>query len=403
MPGKYSFRSFQEELRSNYRNRPLPVELSSYLRNHVYPHIIPDFLVDNPKIPLYSRLGLQLTTGYTRICMTDYGPYIEVAGDQIIKEAILQSTGQSRNAEANVASFLLYKSQDSMVIIRYQAKEVAQSPFKQQYFYISVLDVVDGSLLPVVEADDLLQPYSITCQAVNCRGVYNDELRIDSLYNEVRQEYEEICSEKDPLSLLGTYQLVGLDQTQGIVIANVFSDMSVPGQRRKSSQFNPLALVSAIYAMCIDVGSMSDRIIIPHGIGCKTKEEWDIVHRMLSCRLQGLPIMIVRKRKKWKNDSEDPNREATFASETTKGEENLSDTEEKEPLNKTEQMLEGSKTEEDSHADPDVKNQEENWREQLLENISNILQQWDTSALEALLFLIQNSNHDKSERREYDP
>lgn len=298
--------SLVEALVDKYGSRALPIDLSDYIVHCIYAEAIPfDFKNDGePKRNLYTFMGTKIATGYQRIVYSDYGPYLEISKDEIVKDALQQNSGTTKELEGNVATYLSFTSVDGLAHIRFQAREglrhaVSSGGFARSFtatkYYVSAFEVCPGTLIPVEEGDLLPnEAHGLVCQAVNCHGKYRDGISRDvsKLWPEVEKEYMQLCEQYDPLSLLGTYQVVLLDEEGREGVVNLFCDMS-SGRNRRQAGMNHNALVRALYDACNDAPDL--QFIIPYGIGCKEKEYlWPELHLKLSCRLLGKKVKIIR-------------------------------------------------------------------------------------------------------------
>ena len=76
-----------------------------------------------------------------------------------------------------------------------------------------------------VKGDVLKLKADIICHQVNCQGVMGAGLakQIADQYPIVKKKYKELCSQKSPRELLGTFQLVQVAENRAI--ANIFGQM----------------------------------------------------------------------------------------------------------------------------------------------------------------------------------
>ena len=301
----YTFTNYLAKLKDTFGGRPLPIDLSDYLAMNLYPKLLPhNFKKEGePERPIYTHMGLKIATGYSAIAFTDYGPYLEVTKEQILRHTMQQSSGTTSDADSNVSSYVMYRSNDGMTNVRYQIREILGRAFstdrnirhfRRNKFYISVYEVADGTLLTPEEGDLLPVKNSLICQPANCFGTYRDGITDISLtFPDVKEEYTSLCAAHDPLSLLGNYQVIQTGEgsdIQGVV--NLFCDMTNVVGRRRSVGMNYDSMVNCIYDLCCDYPDYT--VIIPYYIGCSTNAEWASVLLKLSCRLKGKNVKLVK-------------------------------------------------------------------------------------------------------------
>lgn len=302
-----TIQSLIEALQDKYGGKAISMELSDYLVRRIYPMTIPFNFRNEGETdrPLFTFMGLHVANGYQRIIYTDYGPFLEIGKENIIKAAIQQSSGTSQEAESNVSNYLIYKSADGMAQIRLQTRspsnrmittDMMQRNFAVNKYYISPYDVCPGTLMEIEDGN--LMPdinHSLVCQPVSCHGRYQDKIsrEVSVKWPFVEEEYKALCGREDALALLGTFQVIvtAEDNVEGIV--NLFCDMSSVKNRHRAG-INYEAMVNAIYQICSEAPEY--HVVIPFGIGCPTEEKWKEVHLMLSCRLCGKNVSIVKQR-----------------------------------------------------------------------------------------------------------
>ena len=296
MPQKqYKFSDFLKTSRVDNEGKPLPNEISTYQRQTIFPYVIPQgWKVDgDPEKAIYTNMGSQIAKGYKSIFFDDYGIYLVVDQNQIIKKNIQQTTGNTDEKQtSNVETHILYRSLDGEMTLRYQIRPVGMNSFPPNYYYISVYDAAAGNPLPSIQTPTINEEYSLVCQAVSCRGFYTDSIspQISQKWPFIKEEYEQICKENDVLSLLGNYQVSLINDAGTIGIVNIFCNMAVDIKKRYSGM-NKGAMVSALYKLCMEAPEF--KVIIPYRMGCSTYEEWQDVSRMINCRLRGMNAVMV--------------------------------------------------------------------------------------------------------------
>lgn len=311
----YTFSKFLENLKDAYGGRPLPIDLSDYLTTRLYPSLIPHGFKreGDPECDIYTHMGLKIATGYQAIAFTDYGPFLEITKEQLVRSAMQQSSGTSNRAEDNMSAYIMYRSNDGMAMIRLQIREIMGRAYstdtnirhyRRNRFYVSVYEVTNGILMESEEGNFFPEDNTIVCQPVNCFGNFHDNSLKELLekWPAIKENYLSLCSTSDPLSLLGSYQLVEVEQGSAIKgVANLFCDMTnIVGRRRVGMNYD--ALVNCIYKLCCDYPEST--ILIPYYIGCSTNAEWNHLHLKLSCRLKGKNVRLVRQKRLTRTEGE---------------------------------------------------------------------------------------------------
>ena len=289
---------FSEFLKTSFIDNgglPLPNEVSAYLRAEVQPKLVPQGWKreGEENRPIYTNMGEMVAKGYNGIFFDDYGMYLVVPKSQIISDSIRQITGNSDKSQSdNVEAYIMYKSTDGELEIRYQIRQAGIKSFPPNYYYINVFDAAAGIQLPSVQSATVSEDYSLVCQAVSCRGFYIDGIspQISQKWPFIKEDYETICKENDPLSLMGNYQVALVNEAETIGVVNVFCNMAVDGKKRYAGM-NRGAMVSALFNLCQEAPEF--KIVIPYRMGCVSADEWDDVSRMLCCRLRGLNVVMV--------------------------------------------------------------------------------------------------------------
>ena len=287
---KAAFRVYLTDLKEKNEGRPLSIEMRQYLMEHVYQKVLPSFIDEcGAEQSIYTNYGAFVADGYRRVLYTDYGIYLEIGKDNIHKDALQQSTGNSSDEGGNVASCIIYKTMDGETSVRYQVRESSITPFTSGCYYIDVFDISQGTLIPIEEASMADMTNTFICQPVNCRGVYKDGLngKIEEKWPFIPNEYKELCAEEDALSLLGSYQVIPTNEAETEGVLNIFCSLS-PDE----GNFNTNSMVSAIYDFCTSYPDF--HVAIPYMIACKTDEEWNGLYQRLSCRLKPFHVEIVQ-------------------------------------------------------------------------------------------------------------
>ena len=95
-------------------------------------------------IPLYTRSGVQVCTGYTRIVIGGRGPYVEITNHEILMGSLMR-------VEAFHVYYDEYRTQPDAVKVYYQRKPVDYADYRPGLFYISPFDLYTESGQVLIE------------------------------------------------------------------------------------------------------------------------------------------------------------------------------------------------------------------------------------------------------------
>lgn len=136
-----------EQLANKYKYRVLP----KYIREQtlqLYIKHLPKWLSQsgNPSLKLYTLSGTLISNGFTRVVVGDYGAYVEISKEQIVRNVLCCEKGQEyRFRDPNFkdsVKYYWYTAKDgSGVKIYYQQKQVKYADYKEGYFYISPYEI----------------------------------------------------------------------------------------------------------------------------------------------------------------------------------------------------------------------------------------------------------------------
>ncbi len=92
---------FQEQLAKDYGYQPIGYNLFLGDVRQKYLDALPEWRkVDgDPEIPLFTDKGTQISTGYKRIVIGDYGAFIEMSQEQMVMDNIQICDGQEYRIE----------------------------------------------------------------------------------------------------------------------------------------------------------------------------------------------------------------------------------------------------------------------------------------------------------------
>jgi len=109
-------------------------------------------------VQFYTRGGLLLARGYSRIVIGGRGPYIEFSDDQIVKGNIYVPKHAEHKLGSSLVYYHEYRSRDDCYVkLYYQCMEVSYADYVVGKWYIDPLVVktqdIDNLLLPLYVED----------------------------------------------------------------------------------------------------------------------------------------------------------------------------------------------------------------------------------------------------------
>jgi len=129
-----------------------------------------------------------------------------------------------------------------------------------------------------VKGDVLELKADIICHQVNCQGVMEAGLakQVADQYPIVKKKYKELCSQKSPSELLGTFQLVYVAENRAI--ANIFGQMFYGNDGKLYTNYE--AFRSALKSLADQHPGKS--VALPYGIGCGLAGgDWNTVYNII--------------------------------------------------------------------------------------------------------------------------
>lgn len=126
-----------ESLVEKYNYKKLPKTLSG-LSRILYEQHIP--ILDKSK-PLYDHQDRILSKGFTRIVIGDYGPYVEISPDQIIRDALWIPKEQEFRLNGDFYGKYVWYTSDGVNKIYHQIRTVNYADYLINCYYISPYEV----------------------------------------------------------------------------------------------------------------------------------------------------------------------------------------------------------------------------------------------------------------------
>ena len=133
---------------TNYKYKKLPSADSRMVRAD-YMKYIPKWInIDGDNKCLYDSNGIEIATGYERVVIGDYGPYIEISEDNICGANVKIKEGQEYRIDdprysGNVKYWWLTLKKNTKIKIYYQIREVSYADYRPKYYYILATDVYE--------------------------------------------------------------------------------------------------------------------------------------------------------------------------------------------------------------------------------------------------------------------
>ncbi|MFS1429421.1 hypothetical protein LMH73_020320 [Vibrio splendidus] len=134
--------AFANELSVKHKYKPLSNSLSQTARG-LYLSKLPEWCeLSGSETPLMTKSGIVVAKGYSRTVVGDYGAYIEIDKELIVRSAICCQKGEEYRfrdpAFSNSVKYFWYTAKDSSgVKIYYQQKTVKYADYLVGKFYIS--------------------------------------------------------------------------------------------------------------------------------------------------------------------------------------------------------------------------------------------------------------------------
>jgi hypothetical protein len=136
-----------EGLVKEYNYKALPDELSNRVRKE-YARALPYYMntIGDPVCDLYSSKGVLIATGYARIVIGDYGPYIEMEEHHVEKDNLVTAKGQEYRLKKPYCDNIKYEwltTRDlSGVKIYKQVRGVTYADYRPGCYYVSPYEVI---------------------------------------------------------------------------------------------------------------------------------------------------------------------------------------------------------------------------------------------------------------------
>lgn len=294
------------DFNERYHGRALPQDESLYLRELVYPKAVPSWLQyeGDESQPLFTKVGTPFCSGYSRVIISDYGPYIEIPQSLIDKSIVKRDLATETNIDMGTSSTRVwfYASDNSRMPLFMQAKTTNLGDFIPEYFYVVPSDVCVPSKFEI-EGNFFEAKEDFLCQQVNCKGEYKGGItaKIEEKWPGVKAAYTEYCASSDQLSLLGSYQILPISETQSII--NIFSQAGY-GRNKDTVYTNYNKLAQALNELAEEYPDKS--FAFPMGFGCGSANgDWDTIVNIISCCLREMPVYIYKTTSEIKVDFSD--------------------------------------------------------------------------------------------------
>jgi len=125
---------------------PLPKQESELIREYYKSQLT--LLIEGQDINIYSPKDTLISVGYSQIIVGDYGAYLEISSNQIIRENIKVKIGQEYRFDSKYkVKYYWYEPIDGTnVKIYLQKRKVKYADYRRGYFYISPDEVKVESL-----------------------------------------------------------------------------------------------------------------------------------------------------------------------------------------------------------------------------------------------------------------
>lgn len=140
--------AIQEKLAAKYHYQQLKPDLSSRYRNLYYVEL-PDVVkqhIRHCNLPVKTKSGTKFANGWSRVVIGDYGAFIEISPDQVLKETLIVTPGQEyRINDPNYSEHCKYHwltvSDSSQIKVYFQQKTVTYADYLPNMYYVSPYEV----------------------------------------------------------------------------------------------------------------------------------------------------------------------------------------------------------------------------------------------------------------------
>lgn len=116
-------------------------------------------ITGNAITQFYTKAGTHIATGYARVVIGDYGPYIEFSSDQIRHDVIMQ---KYPGEPSRPVKYIWKQAKDQTQVKVYEQRAtVSYADYKVGMYYISPADLVTNEL-PIL--------YQAFASEIDCKG-----------------------------------------------------------------------------------------------------------------------------------------------------------------------------------------------------------------------------------------
>lgn len=109
---------------------------------------------DKSEVSFFTRSKLQIANGHIRVVIGKRGPYVEFAGDQIIRDNIYIPKDKEYKLQNEYPYYHEYRSKDEYYVkLYYQQMTVSYADYKVGLWYASPSDLImeeDGEFVDVI-------------------------------------------------------------------------------------------------------------------------------------------------------------------------------------------------------------------------------------------------------------
>lgn len=138
---------FSEELVKKYKYAKLPSQLSRSARSLYHSQLPSEFNMNGDNLAVLTTVeGTPIAKGYLRVVVGDYGAFIEISRDQMIKESLCAKKGEEYrykdpSYKDSVKYFWFTAKDNSDIKIYSQQKTVSYADYKAGCFYVCPYEV----------------------------------------------------------------------------------------------------------------------------------------------------------------------------------------------------------------------------------------------------------------------
>lgn len=139
--------AFADKLVEKYKYRKLPKNLSLSARTLYLDKLPSEFSLEGEDLAILTTIsGTPIANGYSRIVVGDFGAFVEIPRDKMLRENICAKKGEEYRyidpSFKNSVKYYWYTAKDrSNIKIYHQQKTVSYADYKEGFFYVCPYEI----------------------------------------------------------------------------------------------------------------------------------------------------------------------------------------------------------------------------------------------------------------------